>query len=261
MRKALRLVDPSSADPIARELEIDLQDVNTRLSGASAHAIIEWGLETFGTSMIMSSSFGAQSALMLHLVTRVAPGISIVFLDTGYLFPETYQFADELTRRLDLNLRVYSPALTAARLEALHGRLWEGDENDLARYGALTKVEPMDRALRELQAKAWVAGLSRSQTSFRAGLRTVEKQDGIYKIHPILEWSKDEIHAYMEKHELPYHPLYAFGYRSIGDAHSTVPTRLDQDERDGRKLGAHRECGIHLPRTPEAQASLKSSGL
>lgn len=261
MRKALRLVDPNSTHPRAQAAELDLAEINTRLSTGSAHAIVAWGLETFGTSMIMSSSFGAQSALMLHLVSEVAPGIPVVFLDTGYLFPETYQFAEELSKRFRLNLHVYSPALTATRLEAIHGRLWEGDEHDLARYAAITKVEPMDRALRELGAKAWIAGLNRSQTSFRAGLRTIEKQDGIYKIHPILEWTRSEMSAYMEKHDLPYHPLVAFGYHSIGDAHSTSPTHEGQDEREGRRLGAHRECGIHLPRTPEAQASLKSSGL
>ena len=265
MREALRLI-PTSAAPAAepdeaRAEDVDLEEINARLAGASAETIIEWGLETFGESLIMSSSFGAESALMLHLVTRVAPRIPIVFLDTGYLFPETYQFADELTRRFDLNLRVYSPAMTAARLEALHGRLWDGTDEDIARYGQLTKVEPMDRAIRELGARAWIAGLRRTQTEFRATLRVVDRQDGVIKIHPILAWSKEQMRSYMEAHELPHHPLYHFGYRSIGDTHSTFPTTLDQDERAGRALGAKQECGIHLPRTEEENASLKSSGL
>lgn len=279
MREALRLVPSPAPDPVAIERSlaieepgapereeidpdvIDLEEANARLAGASAEAIVEWALETFGERLIMSSSFGAESALTLHLVSRVAPRIPVVFLDTGYLFPETYQFAEELTRRFALDVRVYSPAITAARLEALHGRLWEGSEEDIERYGRITKVEPMDRALRELGARAWIAGLRRGQTAFRAGLRPVELQDGVYKVHPILAWSKEQVRSYMEAHELPYHPLYAFGYRSIGDAHSTFPTTLEQDERDGRSLGSKRECGIHLPRTPEEDASLKSSGL
>ena len=210
----------------------------------------------------LSSSFGAESALMLHLVTRDAPGIPIVFLDTGYLFPETYQFAEELTQKLGLNLKVYGPRMTPARQEALYGRLWNGSEEDLAKYHQINKIEPMDRALRELGASAWIAGLRRDQTEFRSGLRVVEPQaDGLLKIHPILGWTKKDIRDYMLAHDLPYHPLYHYGYRSIGDVHSTTPTTLDQDERDGRHLGEKRECGIHLPRTPEANASLKSSGL
>ncbi len=253
MAEALRLVQSTG---------IDLDEVNETLEGAAPDEIVRWALRTFGNGLVMSSSFGAESALMLHLVTRDAPGIPVVFLDTGYLFPETYQFADELAQRLSLNLKVYAPRMTAARQEALHGRLWNGSEEDLAKYQQMNKVEPMDRALRELGATAWIAGLRRDQTDFRAGLRVVEPQaDGLLKIHPILGWSKKDVRDYMLAHDLPYHPLYHYGYRSIGDVHSTTPTTLGQDERDGRHLGQKRECGIHLPRTPEANASLKSSGL
>lgn len=258
MREALRLVTAPSPAPAT---ELDLDAVNARLEGCTAEEILAWSHETFGPSLIMSSSFGAESALMLHLVSRVVPKIPVVFLDTGYLFPETYTFAEELTKRFHLDLRVYNPKMTAARQEALYGRLYDGSDEDVERYNRINKVEPMDRAIRELGARAWVAGLRRSQTEFRARLRTVEQTDGVCKVHPILGWSKDDIRRYMAEHDLPYHPLYEYGYRSIGDVHSTVPTRAGQDERDGRSLGSKRECGIHLPRTPEEAASLKSSGL
>ena len=250
--EALRLI--SSAG-------FDIDEVNETLEGAGPDEIVRWALKTCGRGLIMSSSFGAESALMLHLVTRDAPDVPVVFLDTGYLFPETYQFAEELTQKLKLNLKVYGPRMTPARQEALYGRLWNGSDEDLAKYQQMNKVEPMDRALRELGATAWLAGLRRDQTEFRSGLRVVEPQDGVFKIHPILGWSKKDIRDYMLAHDLPYHPLYHYGYRSIGDTHSTSPTTLDQDDRDGRHLGEKRECGIHLPRTPEANASLKSSGL
>lgn len=255
------------AEPLVREeAALDLDEINDYLDGASAEDVVRWALRTFPGSVLLSSSFGAESALMLHLCyaqreRRDAPGIPVVFLDTGYLFPETYTFADELTKRFGLDLRAYSPQMTAARQEALYGRLWQGSDEDLARYNQLNKVEPMDRALREIGARAWIAGLRAHQTEHRKSLRTVELVDGVYKIHPILRWSKDDVSRYMRAHDLPYHPLYAFGYRSIGDVHSTTPTALGQDERDGRNLGQKRECGIHLPRTPEANASLKSSGL
>jgi phosphoadenosine phosphosulfate reductase len=258
MAEVLRLA-PRKAPPRAGELDLDA--VNAELEGASAEEIIAWAHETFGEALIMSSSFGAESALMLHLVTRIVPRIPVVFIDTGYLFPETYQFAEELRERFHLDLRVYMPKYSPARLEALFGRLWEGSEEDIARYGQITKVEPMDRALRELGARAWIAGLRRTQTEFRKQLGTVELLNGVYKVHPILSWSKEDVRRYMVEHDLPYHPLYEFGYRSIGDIHSTVPVTFDQDDRDGRLLGPKRECGLHLPRTPEEDASLKSSAL
>ena len=240
---------------------LDLDEINEALDGAPADEIVRWAARTFGSGLVMSSSFGAESALMLHLVSREVPGIPVIFLDTGYLFPETYTFAEELAARLRLNLQVFGPRMTAARQEALYGRLWDQGDEGLDRYNQINKVEPMDRALVELGAKAWIAGLRASQTDFRKGLRVLEPQDGVVKVHPILGWTKEDVRRYMTTHDLPFHPLYHYGYRSIGDWHSTTPTTLEQDERDGRQLGAKRECGIHLPRTPEANASLKSSGL
>ncbi len=250
--EGLRLV-PSAA--------FDLDEVNETLEGAEPDEIIRWAQRAFGKGLVLSSSFGAESALMLHLVTRDVPDVPVIFLDTGYLFPETYAFAEELREKLRLNLKVYGPRMSAARQEALYGRLWDGDEAAQAKYQQINKIEPMDRALRELGATAWLAGLRRDQTEFRTGLRTVELVDGVYKVHPILGWSREDIARYMSAHALPYHPLYAYGYRSVGDVHSTTPTTVTQDPRDGRNLGEKRECGIHLPRTPEAAASLKSSGL
>jgi len=252
--EALELVRPHEG--------LDLEAVNAALADADAEEVIRWAARAFGERLVMSSSFGAHSALMLHLATRVVPRIPVVFLDTGYLFPETYQFAEELTERLGLRLEVYTPRMTAARQEALYGRLYDGDDEDLGRYQRINKVEPMRRALRELDAAAWLAGLRGGQTDFRSGLRRVERQDGVYKVHPILHWSRQDVADYLDLHDLPHHPLYAWGYRSIGDAHSTVPVDPDEaDDRAGRRLGEKRECGIHLPQSPEEDASRKSSGL
>ncbi len=249
----LKLVEPSASG-------LDLDPINARLADASAEAVLEWARDEFGDGLIMSSSFGAESAVMLHLANKIVPGIPVVFVDTGYLFPETYQFAEELTRRLKLDLRVYGPKLTAARQEALYGQLWLGTEQDLTRYNEMNKVEPMDRALRELGARAWVAGLRGNQNAFRSSLRPVEEQGSLYKVHPILSWDREKIHHYLRANDLPYHPLYRRGYRSIGDVHSTTPTGEGEDARSGRRLGVHSECGLHLPRK-SSDDSLKSSGL
>jgi phosphoadenosine phosphosulfate reductase len=254
MAAPLRLLHPDEAP------NLDLDALNAELRDAAAEDVLEWARNTFGDDLVLTSSFGADSAVMLHLVHRIAPRTRVLFLDTGYLFPETYQFAEELTKRFDLDLRVYAPSMTAARQEALYGKLWEGGERALEHYQRINKIEPMDRALRELAPRAWVAGLRSRQTAFRAGLKKIELQGTVYKVHPILGWTDEDVHHYMRANDLPYHPLRKRGYRSIGDVHSTAPTREGEDARAGRRLGVHSECGIHLPRAA-ADDSLKSSGL
>ena len=164
----------------------------------SAEERVAWAVETYGERLVMSTSFGIQSAVMLHLVAQVAPRIPVVFIDTGYLFPETYRFADELTRRLDLNLKVYQPAMMAARQEALGGKQWENGVKGLERYNLINKVEPMDRALRELTAEAWMAGLRRTQATSREALPVVQRQNRVTKIHPIIDWDSRAVHRYLE---------------------------------------------------------------
>jgi phosphoadenosine phosphosulfate reductase len=249
--EALRLVEP----------EQTIDEMNAELAGAAPEDILRWAARTYRGGIVLSTSFGAHSAVMLHMLSRAAPEVPVVFIDTGYLFPETYRFADELTRRLRLDVRVYGPQMSAARQEALHGKLWEQGEEAVERYLLVNKVEPMQRALRELDARAWIAGVRGSQTEHRASLRPLQTQDGRVKVHPILDWSVADMDRYLELHALPHHPLYAEGYRSIGDWHSTLPTTPDMDPRDGRLLGKKRECGLHLPLTEEQNQSLKSSGL
>jgi phosphoadenosine phosphosulfate reductase len=224
---------------------VDLAAVNAALASATAEDRIAWAAHQFGDGLVVSSSFGAQAAVMLSLATRVLPDIPVVLIDTGYLFPETYRFADELTTKLGLHLRVYRATLTPAWLEARHGRLWEQDREGLEHYNHLVKVEPMQRALRELHAQAWLAGLRRAQATSRAHLDIVGRQDGRIKIHPIIDWSDRDVHRYLEKHGLPYHPLWEKGYVSIGDTHTSRPLTADLTPEQTRFFGLKRECGLH----------------
>ena len=240
---------------------LNLDEVNDHLAAADALEALQWASDTFGDGLVMTSSFGAQSALMLHLATRVIPDIPVIFLDTGYLFPETYRFAEQLTDRLGLNLKVYTPRISAAWMEATRGKLWEQGEKGLEQYLQLTKVEPMQRALAELGATAWLAGLRGEQTDHRSALRKVERQDGRYKVHPVLDWSTKDVHEYLKAYDLPYHPLYHQGYMSIGDVHSTRPITDQQHERDGRFGGTRQECGLHLPSSEAENESREASGL
>jgi len=216
------------------------------LEGASASERVQWAVDRYGERLILTTSFGVQSAVMLHLVTQQVPDIPVVFIDTGYLFPETYRFADELTERLQLNLKVYQPPLSAARQEALHGKLWEHGEAELDRYNLMNKVEPMDRAVRELQAEAWLAGLRRTQGSTREHRPVLQVQNKVTKIHPIIDWDNREVHRYLTEHGLPYHPLWEQGYVSVGDWHSSKPLAAGMSEEETRFDGRRRECGLHV---------------
>src|SRR3546814_20030885 len=135
--------------------------------------ISDWSSDVC-SSDLLSSSFGAQAAVSLHLVTRQKAGIPVILIDTGYLFPETYRFADELTAKLGLNLEVYRPQIGIAWMEARLGRLWEKGLDGLQRYNRLRKVEPMQRAPKALGVRTWVAGLRRGQATSRRGLHFLE---------------------------------------------------------------------------------------
>lgn len=217
----------------------------SELENASAQERVKWAVDQFGDGLVLTTSFGIQSAVMLHLVTRIAPNIPVIFVDTGYLFPETYRFAKNLTEKLSLNLKTYVPAGTAAQQEALFGKQWEQGIDGLKRYNHLNKVEPMDRAVRELQATAWLAGLRRSQASTRESLPVVQRQNKITKVHPIIDWDNRTIHRYLTEHGLNYHPLWEEGYVSVGDWHSTSKLGAGMTEEQTRFGGMKRECGLH----------------
>ena len=215
------------------------------LEKASAEDRVKWAVEQFGDGLVMTTSFGIQAAVMLHLVTRVVPKIPVIFIDTGYLFPETYTFARDLTESLGLNLKKYVPAMTAAEQEALYGKQWEQGIDGLKRYNFINKVEPMDRAVRELGATAWLAGLRRTQGSTREALKVVQQQNKITKVHPIIDWDNRTVHRYLTEHGLNYHPLWDQGYVSVGDWHSTTKLLDGMKEEDTRFGGLKRECGLH----------------
>ncbi|MGB3511051.1 MAG: phosphoadenosine phosphosulfate reductase [Microcoleaceae cyanobacterium] len=255
--------DRSDELNIIDQPQVDLEAVNQQLGQADAETLVKWGNETFGEGLVMTTSFGIQAAVMLHLVTSVVPNIPVIWVDTGYLPAETYRFAEELTERLRLNLKVYQSQITPARMEALYGRLWAEENVDaLNRYDQIRKVEPMQRALQELKATAWLAGLRGDQTNHRQGLNRVGSQSGIYKILPILHWNARDIYQYLTAHDLPYHPFFDLGYTTVGDWHSSRPvTAEDENERDTRFHGLKQECGLHLPQTQGEAQSLDSSSL
>ena len=233
-------------DPAVALHEPALRDeANALLERMTAEERVAWALEHLPGNHALSSSFGAQAAVSLHLVTRAAPAIPVVLIDTGYLFPETYRFVDELAVRLGLNLKVYQPSMSPAWLEARHGRLWEQGVEGIERYNDLRKSEPMQRALEELGVGSWFAGLRRQQSRTRSAIRPLEYRRGRWKVHPIFDWTDRQVFQYLNRHDLPYHPLWHQGYVSIGDWHTTRSLAEAGDAEATRFFGLKRECGLH----------------
>jgi phosphoadenosine phosphosulfate reductase len=206
---------------------------------------VAWAWDNFRERAWVTTSFGAQSAAFLHLVTRVAPKIPILFIDTGYHFPETLAFSRDLEKRLDLNLKIYRPLLSPEEIEARHGKLWESGPEGLSQFHEIIRVEPLRRAFQEFQPEIWLAGLRRSGSDHRQKQEILSLQDSRWKLLPILEWSDQEVGRYLSRHSLPFHPLWEKGYVSIGDRVTTK--RLDEvsDPRELRHFGWKRECGLH----------------
>ena len=222
-----------------------LDELNALLDSQHAEQRVQWALRNGAPGFALSSSFGAQAAVMLHLVTQQQPDIPVILVDTGYLFPDTYRYADQLVQRFGIDLKVYRPQIGIAWMEARFGKLWENGIDGLQRYNQLRKVEPMQRALRELGVRSWFAGLRRSQSASRANIEFLELRDGRWKLHPIADWDDIDVATYALQHDLPEHPLSRQGYVSVGDVHTTAPLH-DGDAAKTRFFGLTRECGLHF---------------
>jgi phosphoadenosine phosphosulfate reductase len=230
---------------------LDIESLNPLFERSDPEQVVKWAAAQFGRDLVMSSSFGAESALMIHLATRVVPDIRIVMVDTGYLFPETHLFMEQLRHRFDLNVWVFR-----TRNDPIAYLHKAGEENpewrkDVDACCAANKNEPFDRAMAQLRPKAWLRGIRRNQSETRRGVPFVEwsRRYDCYAISPLLNWTGREIHKYMKAHDLPYHPLYEIGYASIGcnPLSCTRPITAGEDPRAGRWTDAGKvECGINL---------------
>lgn len=222
-----------------------LTQCQARLAKMNAEDRVAWGLENLPGEHIVSSSFGAQSAVMLHMLSQQKADIPVVVVDTGYLFPETYWFIDHLTDKLALNLQVFRSQHSAAWQEARHGKRWEKGVSGIRQYNQDNKVEPMERALESLNVGTWFAGLRRSQSRGRAETPFIDSSGDRWKIHPIADWSDRDSYEYLQQHDLPYHPLWEKGYVSIGDVHTTRSLAEVSSTDETRFFGLQRECGLH----------------
>lgn len=245
---------------LATEATLDLDTLNQLFEKQDPSHIVAWAAAQFGRNLVMSSSFGAESAILLHMAAVALPRIRVIFVDTGYLFPQTHAFMESLRQRFDLN--VWSYRTRNDPIAYLHQA---GEDNptwrkDISACCAANKNEPMERAMRELAPKAWLRGIRRNQAQSRRAVRFIDWSDryGCYAVSPLLNWSSRELHGYMKQHDLPYHPLFDQGYFSIGcnPLSCTRPVQPGDDPRSGRWAGTGKmECGINL------NNSLDSAGL
>jgi len=226
--------------------------LDAELRHAHPRTILEAALETFGDRLVLVSSFGAESAVLLDLAARVNPDIPVLFLDTGMLFGQTLDYRKALAQKLGLtdvrDLRPHFQDLAVADPEA---KLWQTDTDACCQ---VRKVVPLERALDGFDA--WVTGRKRFHGGDRASLPVVEQADRHVKFNPLANWTKADLEAYAAEHDLPAHPLVAQGFPSIGCWPCTQPAEEGQDVRAGRWAGSRKtECGIHVARAPGAVAN------
>ncbi|MEL3888648.1 phosphoadenylyl-sulfate reductase [Ferrovibrio sp. MS7] len=219
--------------------------LNRRFAGLSATDMLRVAIdELFPGRIALVSSFGADAAVLLHLVAQVNPATPVLFIDTGKLFDETLAYREQLTAQFGLtDLRVLRPEPALLGAKDPSGTLWFRDADACC---AIRKVEPLQRGLKPFEA--WINGRKRFQARSRAALPLVEAVDGRLKFNPLAGWTAAELTDYVSRHGLPAHPLADQGYLSIGCAPCTQPVTPGEDARAGRWRGQDKvECGLHMP--------------
>ncbi len=225
---------------------LDIEKLNEAFEKQKPAEIIAWAAKEFCPKLAMTSSFGPESGVLLHLVSSVDPQIPVLFLETGYHFPETLEYKKTLVEMLGLqnvvDLRA-DPKKRQALVDKHAGKPYEQDPDQCCH---INKVEPLDAALNHYDA--WMTGIRRHQTDARKTIRILELYEGDRtKISPLANWTSRDTWWYLKEHKIPQHPLYEKGYLSIGCWPCTRPIQAGDDERAGRWAGrSKKECGIHL---------------
>ena len=234
----------------APQATVDLDAVNRELERASPEAILAWTWERFQPKVILTCSFQHDGVVLAHMLRDVAPEVPVVFINTGFHFPETLAYRDEIKRRFDIALVELDPIMPRDAFAKEHGLDLYARNPDLCCQ--INKVEPLKRYLPGV--RAWVNGRRRDQAGTREGIRVVEAFQGeLYKVNPMASWTSRDTFYYMDRHGIPTHPLFDKGYASIGCAPCTRPVMPGESERDGRWAGQNKtECGLHTFLAPKA---------
>tara|TARA_Y100001968_G_scaffold250647_1_gene235743 strand:- start:66 stop:836 length:771 start_codon:yes stop_codon:yes gene_type:complete len=230
-------------------LKKSIDEISKDLEKLSAEDQLQWGFEQFKERFALTTSFGIQSAVLLHMtiVLKSKTKPKVIWIDTGYLPKETYSYAEELTKLFNLDLVVEQSPISPARMEALYGRLWEtGIKEDLEKYHQIRKVEPLEKTLSNLNVHCWASGVRKGQTKNRQSMSHIDYIRERLTLRPLLNWTKKDIFYYMEKNNLPQHPLFEKGFSTVGDWHSSKAENSKLKGRSTRFGGISEECGIHI---------------
>ena len=227
--------------------------LDAELRHAHPRTVLETAVETFGDKLALVSSFGAESAVLLHLVSKVKPDMPVMFLDTGMLFGQTLDYRRQLATKLGLtDVRDLRPAYHDLAVADPEAKLWQTDTDACCE---VRKVIPLDKAVAGFDG--WITGRKRFHGGARLSLPVVEQADHQIKFNPLANWGKEDLDAYMAEHDLPAHPLVAQGFPSIGCWPCTKPVEAGQDVRAGRWAESEKtECGIHIARAPGAVSNV-----
>ncbi len=226
---------------LAAQADARYQDVTDPVE--QALAVLRWAGETFGDGFAVTSSMA--DGLLAHLASRAAPGVHVVFLDTGYHFAETIGTRDWVSGVLPITLVDVTPERSVAEQDAEHGPRLHDRDPDLC--CSLRKVQPLAKALAGYSA--WGSGVRRDESPTRAGTKVVDwdAKRGMVKVNPLAAWTQEHVDAYIAEHQVPVNPLQEIGYASIGCAPCTRPVAPGEDPRAGRWAGRGKtECGLHL---------------
>ncbi len=221
----------------------DLDAISLRFEDAPPDDILRWTVATYAPDAVLTCSFQHEGVALAHMLQAIAPRAPIVFINTGYHFPETLEYRDLLVSTYGWNLVEVGPELSQAEVETRHGAELYRRDPDLC--CEINKVAPLRRAIAGV--RAWINGRRRDQASTRRALGILETlPSGLVKVNPLARWSSKDTYYYLKQHGLPFHPLFERGYTSIGCAPCTRPVLAGEDERAGRWAGRDKvECGIH----------------
>jgi len=223
---------------------IEIAGLNSKFETESPGEILVWASETFNPEKIaVTSSFQSQSVPLLHIISQFTPDLPVLFIDTGFHFPETLVFKDQLERVLGLNIKSIKTEISPNRFKWQTRELYHNNP-DLCCY--INKVKPFQDA--KLKLQGWITGIRRDQTGVRASTSIISvDDDGLYKICPMATWTRDDVWSYIYEHKLPVHPLRSQGYMSIGCAPCTRPVLPGEGDREGRWSDQLKtECGLHI---------------
>ena len=229
-------------------IQLNLEGHNKKLKDMTPKEIILWGYKNFDNHFAITTSFGIQSSVILHMVHQhsLQKKIKIFWIDTGYLPSETYRYAERLINDLSLEIDVLQSDLSPARMESLFGKLWETNKpSDLDKYHEIRKIKPLENALNKNNIYCWASGVRSEQTDNRNKMKFVDVIRERISLRPLLKWKKKDIFYYMKENNLPSHPLFLKGYSTVGDWHSSSPDNINNKGRATRFGGMKQECGIH----------------